>query len=268
MVRTVRSGRVIEKTQFYVGERKPRAKRRKGNSAAGKKENNFVGAVRRYARLMNCNFACGEGLLLTLDYANMHLPADKAAAEAALEKFWRRLSYALKRVGAALSATAVTSELDGETGEIVRLHHHMLVMCEGMSVARDEYGVLCVTVGGRDLREIWGCGGVDVERIGEGQEDLTGIAAYFLRQVEAAEDEKRWKSTRNLKKPVIEDECVSAYSRMLRAPGGAKVSEIGHYDEASGSHYIRYVRRKRLPKVGGHKEKAEAMQEPSGGGGR
>ena len=268
MIRTVRSGRVIEKTQFYVGERRPREKRKKGSSSAGKKESNATAAVRRYARLMNCNFACGEGILLTLDYDAKCIPVDKAAAERELEKFWRRLSYALKRLGVSLRATGVTSELDGETGERVRLHHHLLISCEGVAVARNERGEICATVGERDLRDIWGCGGVDVERISEGQEDLTAIAVYFLKQVEAENDERRWKSTRNLKKPVIESEHVSASSRMLRAPGGAKVSEVGHYDESSGSHYIRYIRRKKVPKVGGHKERALAQEEPPEGGER
>ena len=80
MIRTIRSGCVIEKSQFYVGERRPRAKRRKGNSSAKKRDSNAMSAVRRYARLMNCNFAAGAGILLTLHYDAVHLPADKTAA--------------------------------------------------------------------------------------------------------------------------------------------------------------------------------------------
>lgn len=272
MIRTIRSGRVIEKSQFYVGERKPRAKRRKGNSSAKKKDGNAMSAVRRYARLMNCNFAAGAGMLLTLHYDAEHLPADKAAAERELENFWRRLGYRLKKAGCELKATGITSELDGETGERVRLHHHLVISREGVTVTRNERGELRALVGGVELREVWKLGGVDIERISEGQEDLTGIAVYFLGQVEAGEDEKRWKSTRNLKKPVIESERVCAMSRVLRAPGGATVSEVGHYDEANGSHYIRYIRRPRQ-KVGGSKEMELARGEldeapPETGGGR
>lgn len=268
MIRTVRSGRVIEKTQFYVGERRPRAKRKKGSSTEKKKAGNAVSAVRRYAREMNCNFAAGGGILLTLHYDAEHLPADKAEAEKELEKFWRRLSYRLKKTGCVLRATGITSELDGASGERVRVHHHLLISREGVEVERNERGELCATVGGAELREVWRNGGVDVERISEAQEDITSIAAYFLGQVEAGADEKRWKSTRNLKKPVIESERVSVVSRVLRAPGGATVSEIGHYDENSGSHYIRYIRRPRR-KVGGSKEMALARgdtDEMRGGG--
>lgn len=269
MIRTLRSGRVIEKSQFYVGERKPRAKRRKGGSSAKKRDSNAMSAVRRYARTLNCNFAAGAGLLLTLHYDAAHLPADKAAAERELENFWRRLGYRLKKAGYELRATGITSELDGETGERVRLHHHLVISREGVTVTRNGRGELCALAGGVDLREIWKLGGVDVERISEAQEDITSIAVYFLKQVETADDEKRWKSTRNLKKPVVESERVSAVSRVLRAPGGATVSEVGHYDEANGSHYIRYIRRPRQ-KVGGSKEMALAMREtpPETGGGR
>lgn len=272
MIRTIRSGRVIEKSQFYVGERRPRAKRKKGSSSAKKRDSNAMSAVRRYARLMNCNFAAGAGILLTLHYDAVHLPADKTAAERELENFWRRLGYRLKKAGCELKATGITSELDGETGERVRLHHHLVISREGVTVTRNEKGELCALVGGVDLREVWKLGGIDIERISEGQEDLTGIAVYFLGQVEAGEDEKRWKSTRNLKKPVIESERVSAMSRVLRAPGGATVSEVGHYDEANGSHYIRYIRRPRQ-KVGGSREMALARGEldeapPETGGGR
>lgn len=165
MIRTIRSGRVIEKSQFYVGERRPRAKRKKGSSSAKKRDSNAMSAVRRYARLMNCNFAAGAGILLTLHYDAEHLPADKTAAERELENFWRRLGYRLKKAGCELMATGITSELDGETGERVRLHHHLIISREGVAVTRNEKGELCALVGGVDLREVWKLGGIDIERI-------------------------------------------------------------------------------------------------------
>lgn len=154
MIRTIRSGRVIEKSQFYVGERRPRAKRKKGSSSAKKRDSNAMSAVRRYARLMNCNFAAGAGILLTLHYDAVHLPADKTAAERELENFWRRLGYRLKKAGCELKATGITSELDGETGERVRLHHHLIISREGVAVTRNEKGELCALVSGVEIKWI------------------------------------------------------------------------------------------------------------------
>lgn len=50
MIRTVRSGKVIEKTQFYVGTRKPRARKRKGATGAKEHEKNLNTAARQLAR--------------------------------------------------------------------------------------------------------------------------------------------------------------------------------------------------------------------------
>ncbi|MBR2080241.1 MAG: hypothetical protein IJ980_01225, partial [Oscillospiraceae bacterium] len=81
------------------------------------------------------------------------------------------------------------------------------------------------------------------------QEDYTGLAAYLVRQAVESPDGKRWHPSRGLKKPVIESEHVISHPRELRAPGGAKVHEVGKYDETQGSHYIRYTRKKKTEKL-------------------
>ena len=94
MIRTIRSGRVIEKSQFYVGERKPRKARRKGASSTKKLDANLRDAVKRLAREINCNFAAGD-LLLTLTYDEEHIGKvgeDFGAAEREGGKWWRRMS--------------------------------------------------------------------------------------------------------------------------------------------------------------------------------
>ncbi|MBR2365914.1 MAG: hypothetical protein IKA78_01960, partial [Oscillospiraceae bacterium] len=80
-------------------------------------------------------------------------------------------------------------------------------------------------------------------------EDYTGLAAYLVRQAVESPDGKRWHPSRGLKKPVIESEHVISHPRELRAPGGAKVHEVGKYDETQGSHYIRYTRKKKTEKL-------------------
>lgn len=253
MIRTMRSGKVIERSQFWVGARRPRAGRKKGNSSAAKKDANLRGAVRRLAQILNCNCEHGD-LLLTLTYDADHLPADAAGAEKQSALFRRRLGRVLGDAGARLRGVFVTADRDGETGEPVRLHHHAVIAGEGISVQWSEDGTLAsVTAGGRDLRELWGCGGLDVELL-RTQDDYTPIALYLVRQAVGGENVPKWHTTRGLKKPVIESERVVAAARALRAPGGADVKEVGAFDEYSGTHYIRYVRKPKAPKIGGHKE--------------
>ena len=263
MIRTIRSGRVIEKSQFYVGERKPRKARRKGASSTKKLDANLRDAVKRLAREINCNFAAGD-LMLTLTYDEGHIGKvgeDFDAAEREGGKWWRRMSREIKAAGGVLRGIWMTSDTDPETGEVVRLHHHAVISSEGVTIERDAEGKIeCATIGGRKLSDIWGNGTADVKPLRE-QDDYTPIAAYFVAQARKTGDKKKWHPSRNLKKPVIESEKIVTNARELHTPPGATVLEIGKYEEGSGSHYVRYIRKPRPPKVGGHKERAIAAEE-------
>lgn len=257
MIRTIRSGKVVEKSQFYVGERRPRKTRRKGASTVKKLDANLRDAVKRLARTLNCNFAHGD-LLLTLTYDEAHLPKvgeDFDAAEREGTNWWKRMRRELKERGVKLRGVWMTSDLDPETGEVVRLHHHAVITSEGIEIQRDEEGkIKCATIGGRTLEDIWGNGTADIEPLRE-QDDYTPIAAYFVAQARRDADAKKWHASRGLKQPVIESEKIVPRARELHTPPGATVLEIGKYEEGSGSHYVRYIRKPRPPKVGGHKER-------------
>lgn len=268
MLRTMRSGKVIEKSQFYVGERKPRAPRQKGNTSAARKDRNMNMAVRCLARVINCNFKAGD-LWLTFTYDEEHMDAigeSPAAADRVMSLAWRRLRRELAALGVRLRGFWITADKDPETGEAVRLHHHAVIGAEGVTVRWSEDGKLEeFSIGGRDVGDIWGQGSVNAKPMRQ-QDDYTPIAAYCIRQAVGGQDAKKWHTTRGLEKPVIESERVLVSHRELRAPGGAVVSEVGHYDAESGTHYIRYVRKPRAPKVGGHKE-AALWQGDTGGSG-
>lgn len=262
MVRTIRSGNVIEKTQFYVGERKVRSDRRKGSSSRAKMEANRTAAVRLLARTINCNWTQGD-LLLTLEYDEPHLPQNTAESDKLAALFWRRLSRELKRVGVKVRGFWLTADKEERTGDQARLHVHAVLSSEGTEIKwEEETGqFLSCKIGTRELSELWGLGGVHVEPL-RAQDDYTPLAIYLLRQAAEAPDGKRWHPSRGLKKPVIESERMTAYPRELRAPGGACVHEIGHYDEETGSHYIRYTRKHKTEKIGGHKEREHLQEDP------
>ncbi len=262
MVRTIRSGNVVEKTQFYVGERKVRSDRRKGSSSRAKMEANRIAAVRLLARTINCNWKQGD-LFLTLEYDDPHLPRDVSESDKQASLFWRRLSREMKNQGVKVRGLWMTGVKDERTGEQARLHIHAILSAEGTETAwnEDTGEFEFCRIGTRDLSDLWGNGNVHVEPLRE-QDDYTPLAVYLLRQAEDAPDGKRWHPSRGLQKPVIESERVTAYPRELRAPGGACVHEIGHYDEETGSHYIRYTRKKKTEKIGGHKERESLKKDP------
>lgn len=241
MIRTVKSGNVIEKSQFFYGGRRPRRDRRKGSSTVAKMDQNMNQAVRRLARTINCNFSRTD-LLLTLTYDADHLPQDYKQADRQVALFTRRM----ERSGAKVQGVWITADKDKQ-GNPERLHHHAIIKADGIDLKKTG-DVLTAFVGGRKLEDVWGCGILHAEHL-EDQEDYTPLAAYMVRQAVDVPDAKKWHSSRGLAKPVIEDEVITQQAEELRAPGGADVLEIGHYDAETGSHYIRYIRRPREKKA-------------------
>ena len=244
MVRTVKSGKVVEKSQFFVGDRKPRAPRKKGCSTLAKKDSNMNQAVRRLARVLNCNFGKGD-LFFTLTYDAQHLDQienQPEKADKACQLFWRRISRALADIGIKIRGVWVTADKDEATGNPVRLHHHLVVGAEGFDIKWVDRKLESCCINGRNLVDLWGHGSVHVEYLRH-QDDYTALANYMVRQSVGGMDAKKWHTSRGLEKPIILSEKATASPHELRAPGGADVKEISRYDEQTGSHYIRYIRR-------------------------
>ena len=242
MIRTVKSGNVVEKSQFFCGVRKPRRDRRKGSSTVAKMDQNMTQAVRRLARTINCNFGPSD-LLITLTYNDDRLPLCYQDADKCVALFSRRM----ERSGVKLTGVWITADKDKQ-GNTERLHHHAIVKGAGIELKKTGE-VLTAYVNGKKLEDVWGCGIVHSEHL-EAQEDYTPLAAYMVRQAVDVPDAKKWHSSRGLAKPIVEDEVITDQAEELRAPGGADVLEIGHYDAETGSHYIRYIRRTKKAKEG------------------
>ena len=232
MVRKYVSGRVVEKSKFWVTAQTRPRKRKAAASSERKQDENGRSAVKQLARLINCNFVRGD-IWLTLNYTDAALSglgagADrdevKKAAEHQLENWLRRCR---RKLGENFFYIAATSDMDGETGEAARPHHHVLIPAWAEE--------LCV--------KEWKLGRPDVQHLRD-QEDYTPIAVYICRQCRRQANARRWRPSRNLKRPVItEEECLTRAP--LRPAPGAKVLDMGRYDEESGNHYIRYVPKKR-----------------------
>ena len=301
MERTYKSANgVIEKTRYYVGDRaQPRGRRKKGNTGFRKQEQNFNSAVRRLARIFNCNFTHDGGLLIGLDFDDaaierlrdrsekrrgeghdkrdgMSLPQSPAAtapsSEGALGAvrgkecgqrragssrptgteiaemmdllreeadregalYWRRLKC---KLGNDIKVVLVTSDMDGDTGEIARVHCHIVLQTD-KSVSWDM------------LKELWPNGTVDIKQLRQ-QADYSKLAAYLMRQVRHQTDKKKYRVSRGMQMPVTEEREI-AFMSEIRTPPGAQVFERRFAVDES-SQYVRYLPKKKTVKIGGHK---------------
>lgn len=248
MIRKIRSGNIIEEISFPVSPNtKPRAPRRRGATASlpRKQDANERATVKRLNRLIHCNFAPGD-LLIGPDYSEESLrrlmdgldPDDmeglRTRAEHDLRLFLRRLSRALERAGVDLRYIALTSDMDGDTGELVRVHHHVILGAEGITMQDGE-----LYVGKRRLSEIWGHGHVDYRPLAH-QDDYSRLAAYLMRQVRRVPDGRKYSASRNLKHPVLVSERIVYVSRELRVPRGARLLHRDQYTPGEVQ-YIRYT---------------------------
>lgn len=266
VVRTYEAGTIGEKTKYFVPGTRPTGKiRKKDRDAARKAEQNGYSAQKALARLINANFREGD-LLMGLDYspkgmekilawgrANgldvdaedelIRMNAIWEAAAHELELAVRRVKRRLKKQGMELKAILSTSDMDGETGESVRVHHHLIVNA-GVQDA---------------FLECWeqaGLGGVSWTPLWQGQEDRTPVAEYIIRQVRRIPDAKKYRSTRNLERPQPKDRIALSEAE-IRVPAGGKLLFRQEY-RPNQPQYIRYV----LPRKQGKKKTAPPSAPP------
>ena len=248
VVRTYEAGPVGEKTKFFVPGARPTGKiRRKDRDAARKQEQNEYSAQKAMARLINANFTAGD-LLMGLDYSEEGmgkilawarengLPVDSEDPTEQMDAVWeaaaheldnalRRVKRRLKKQGPDLKAIYSTSDMDGETGEAVRVHHHLIVNAD----AKDAF---------LDAWEKCGLGGVAWTALWEDQDDRTPVAEYIIRQVRRIPDAKKYRSTRNLVRPQPKDR-VALSDAELRVPAGGRLLFRQEFKPGKPQ-YIRY----------------------------
>lgn len=259
VVRTYVAGDIGEKTKFFVPGKRPDKKlSRRQRNALKKQEQNEYSALKALRRRIHANFKAGD-LLLGLDYSKeglervlawgrkKGLPVDseneKERADAIWESASHELEIALRRVkrrlekqGVELKAVYVTSDMNGKTGEMVRVHHHLIVNAG----VRDAF---------LEAWEKYGMGGVSWSPLWERQIDRTELAEYLLRQVRRIPDAKKYRCTKNLILPAPKDRIVSSDNE-LQVPRGGKLifrqeyrNDLRDRDDYLGyqPQYIRYI---------------------------
>lgn len=258
VIRTYVAGDIGEKTKFFVPGARPTGKiRRRDRDAVRKQEQNEYSAQKALARLIHANFSAGD-LLLGLDYSDeglqkitqwarmKGLPVDSENEQERLNALWeaasheldnaiRRVKRRLQKDGVELKAIYTTSDMDGQTGECVRVHHHLIVNAgtqDAFIAAWEKYGM----------------GGVAWTPLWQDQEDRTSLAEYIIRQVRRIPDAKKYRSTRNLVRPQPKDR-VALSDAELRVPAGGKILFRQEY-VPNRPQYIRYTLpagRRKLP---------------------
>lgn len=153
------------------------------------------------------------------------MDALRDAADRTLANCIRRVKRELARDGIELKYISVTADVDGKTGEAVRVHHHLIVQ----RAARDAF-----------LRK-WQeqrLGGVSWSPL-EKQDDYLEIAKYLLAQARRSrEGEHKYSASRNLVRPQPKDR-VAASSSEVRVPKGCRLLHRQEFKPGKAQ-YIRY----------------------------
>lgn len=275
VIRTIEAGDIGEKTKFFVPGKKPDSGKlsRRQKNAIRKQEQNEYSAQKRLARSINANFKAGD-LLLGLDYnaegfsrilnwgeqhglevdSDDDLQRQNAIWEAAaheLDIALRRVKRAMKKEGIDLKAIYCTSDMDGKTGELVRVHHHLIVNKESREAFCKAW-------------EAYGLGNVSWTELWENQIDRTPIAEYIIQQVRRIPDAKKYRCTRNLVQPKIKREIMTDTDNELIVPRGGKLIYRQEYKNREDirenyrnylPQYIRYITPKALRRMDEKRQK-------------
>lgn len=262
MITKIVSGKVVERRKTKITRRPAkRGGRIRGNSSEKKLVGNREYAKLQLARTFNCNMVPGDlWLTAKFDQAGLEtIGGTYEGAKKAGRNFIDRLVYRVRKMGLVCKWVLAPSEIDGETGELVRPHVHIVISGAAFSWQNRQ-----LFLGEETVDNIWGLGSVDVQFLRH-QEDYYPLAAYLINQARGVADEKKWTCSRNMKKPIVQREIVTSGGQ-LRVPAGATELPGTRYDPEKNQNFVRYIPKRKDPrkKIGGHKEMALAMAEEWG----
>lgn len=185
--KTTKAGYQLEADIYPVfGGKKdaPRTKRR-NMSRPAQKNLNSKRAKRYLNNLVSANFGEGD-LWCTFTYDDKHLPADPEEADRKFGNFIRRINRRRKKAGLDNVKYICVTEYQ-EEGKRTRCHHHVIMSGD---CNRDE------------LEKIWGQGKRNqTRRIDPDPEThIAGIVNYISKDPKGR---KRWRASKNLKKPIV-----------------------------------------------------------------
>lgn len=215
--RVYQTGSFREVRDVYVHDRyRARGTRLKGNSRKGQMDANMKAAIRELTRILNGNFSYMNGdLLCTFSFDQEHTRTE--AWEIFSRKCLRPLRKICKEKGRELKLCAVVSDMDGDSGETVRVHIHAVL--GGCTM--------------EDVRSCWTLGVVDIRTVRR-EKTHARLAQYLLKQCRCAPDEKKWHTSRNLERTKLLSETEVVGNPKYRLPKGADIIAQGEYCPEEG----------------------------------
>lgn len=223
VIRTYTAGAVGEKIKYWVPGEKPTKSERKIKSDIKQVQRNEANAEKALARLIHANFTPRD-YLLQFSYTEEAL---FEAADHQLKLWAKRTRRACKALGIPFRYIPFTSDLDGKTGEVVRVHHHIIVNAEAAEIALEK----------------WSAGSTHREHLYD-QVDQTPLAHYLLAQVRHRPNEKKYSPSRNLIVPQPKDRIAVSGAELQVPRGGQLLLRAGWMPGMP--QYIRYI----VPEVG------------------
>lgn len=166
---------------------------KKRETGQAQKNLNDKNARRYLIRLANINFSKGD-IWATFGWDDDNMPEDEERAEKDIKNFIARINYRRRKAGLENAKYIYIPAIDGYT----RPHFHILISGDGMD--RDE------------LEDLWTkCERKNTRRVKPDDDFLiTGIATYITQNPHGT---KRWRSSKNLKKPDAPTRSYRKFSR-------------------------------------------------------
>ena len=194
---------------FWINEAEhkagPRRKKELASSLAQQKRNDWH-SRRYFVQLMEANFSA-DGFHIASTYDDAFCPDNEDQADRDVENYIRRVKWWLKKHGhnpAALRYVIVTEHQDPDPAaglKEVRYHHHIPMQIDGLTKKeREEFRQALEdlwSTGRGEMREP--LGRINADRLQPGEGGLQALANYLLKYPKR---KKRWRQSRNLRKPV------------------------------------------------------------------
>ena len=215
------SGPVLEMHEYHA-IRPPGVKNRSPNvnvSSDWQKDINLKNTKKQVDRLINTNFT-SKDYFLTHTYAQ-GTSADQAEKE--LTNYLRRLNYRCKKLELPKIKYICITECKSK-----RLHHHMVLKCE---------------VPIETILDTWGKGRSHIGKL-DSSSDYQGLSNYITKDmdIDAPDNKKRYKASRNLDKPIIIKKEVKRFVKDLKPPKGYRYIQAPDYVVSDINGIMRYAR--------------------------
>ena len=212
---TIRAGRMLVAvcyTQVASGDPDHVRKAKERATTEARKRINHRYSWQKCELLLAANFKSGD-LFLTLTYDDDHLPENRKAAMANIQRYIRLLRQIWRKNGTELKYIYCTEDTPDEKGGEKRLHHHIVINNAGC----DYETVTSLWTGGQNVEAS------TLDDFG----GYTALAQYLSKDGRGGHlpvGARSWSPSRNLSKPTREsqmvDECVT-----IVPPAGCTILE-------------------------------------------